>query len=66
MHRLGVVAEGLLGESLGVAALERPLGPSVAVGVQRHSFNFEALAALLEFCGTVAGADGSQMGKERA
>jgi hypothetical protein len=23
MHRLGVVAEGLLGESLGVAALER-------------------------------------------
>ena len=57
MHRLGVVAEGLLGESLRVAALERSLGPSVAVGVQRYPFDSQALAALLEFRGPVAGAN---------
>jgi hypothetical protein len=66
MYRLGVVAEGLLGESLGVAALESALGPGVAVGVQCHASDFQPLTTLLEFRGTVAGADGAQIRKEGA
>src|ERR1035437_7405504 len=66
MRRLGVAAACLLGESLGVAALESALGPGVAVGVQCHAADFQPLTTLLEFRGTVAGADGAQIGKERA
>jgi hypothetical protein len=41
------------------------LGPGVAVGVQCHASDFQPLTPLLEFRGTVAGADGAQVGKKR-
>ena len=66
MHRLGVVAEGLLGEALGVAALECALSPGVAVRVQCHASDLQTLTTLLELRGTVTGADGAQIGKKRA
>ena len=66
MDCFGVVAEGLLGEALGVAALERTLRPGVSVRVEGHSVDSKALAALLEFSGAIAGADGAEIWKQGA
>ena len=66
MHGLAVVPERLLGEPFRVAALLGALRPCVAVGVKGHTFDAKAHAALFEFRGTIATADGLEMGEQRA
>ena len=61
---LPLVAEGLLGESLREAALERALGPGVAVGVQADPGDADQPAAAGEKAGfrvTVTGRDAGGM-----
>ncbi len=43
-----LLAEVLLGASLGVIRLARAFGPAVAIGVERDALDVQALAALLE------------------
>ena len=63
MHRLAVVAERLLREPFRVAALLGALRPSVAVGMKGDALDAESRAALLEFRGAVATADGLEIGE---
>lgn len=56
-----VVAEGLLGEALRIAASQGTLRPGVAVGVEGYAFYVQAFAALLEFGGAVAGANRAEV-----
>ena len=66
VHGFGVVPQGLLREALGVAALERTFSPRIAVGMERHAFDLQSHAALLELRGTVASAHGAQVREQRA
>jgi hypothetical protein len=66
MHRLGIVAEGLLGEALGVTTLERAFSPGITVGVQSHAADFQPRTTLLELRRTVAWAHDTQIGKKGA
>src|SRR5256885_15340435 len=65
MHRLAVVPQRLLAKSFGIARRLRPLRPRVAVGMQRHAFNPQANATLMEFRGPVARTDSGEIWKER-
>ena len=65
MNGLTVVAQGLLGEALGVARFFGPLGPGVAVGMERHALDLQPRTPLLELGGAVAGANPAQVGKQR-
>ena len=66
MHGLAVVAECLLGETFGVAALLCAFRPSVSVGMQRHPCDAQPFAALLKLCRPIAATDGMQIGEQRA
>ena len=66
MNGLAVMAEGHLREPFGVATCLGPLGPGIAIAVERHAGNFQPLASLFEFRGTVGFADGAQVREQRA
>ena len=65
MHGLAVVPQSLLGESFRVAACLGTFRPSVAVAVKRDAFDAKPTAALPEFRGAVARADGGQIWEQR-
>ena len=65
MHCFAIVAEGLLGEALRVAAATSPFRPRVAVGMERDPLDIQSTGALHEFSGSVAGPNGAQIGEQR-
>lgn len=65
IYRLGIVSQRLLRKPLRVATLERPLRPSVTVGVQRYTLDLKACATLPELGRPISGANRSQVRKER-
>jgi hypothetical protein len=53
MHGLAIVPKGLLRKPLPVTASLGSLRPGVTVGVQRHTFDAESLAPLLELSSAI-------------
>src|SRR5579862_4992802 len=66
MNGLAVVTKRLLGEPFRIAALLCALRPRVAIGMKRNALDAKSLAALFEFRGAVATADGLEIGEQRA
>ena len=65
MDGLAILADIHLGIPFGIARRLRPFRPRIAVAVQRHAFDAESGAALLELRGPVARANRPQIRKQR-
>ncbi len=66
MHRFAVMAQRFLRKPLRITGHLRAFSPRITIRMERHAFDAQADATLLELRGPVAGANTAQVRKERS